>query len=108
MRSLNKRPSREGKRNKDATGLAVSYGILNRRTAQPTGGRAQPPVNFDWQSWPTTSIEHESSKSAGGEHVPPVGGLGELRPSTETLDAPPPRDGQSFLNRPAFHRMPLP
>ena len=48
------------------------------RNAQLTEGRAQPPVNFDCQSWRTTSVEHATSKSAGGEHVPPVGGLGEL------------------------------
>ncbi len=36
------------------------------------GGRAQTPVHFDWQSWLTMPVEFASSKSAGGEHVPPI------------------------------------
>ena len=48
--------------------------------AEPVGGRAQPTVNFDCQSSRTMRAESETSKSAGGEHVPPAGGLGELIP----------------------------
>jgi hypothetical protein len=53
--------------------------------AEPAGGRAQPPVNFDCQSWRTTSVEHATSKSAGGEHVPPAGGLSESSWNVRTL-----------------------
>jgi len=55
--------------------------LCRTEDAEPAGGRAQPTVNFDCQSWLTTPMEHASSKSAGGEHVPPVGVLGELTPA---------------------------
>jgi hypothetical protein len=34
-------------------------------------------VNFAWKSWLTISIERETAKSAGGEHVPPTSGADE-------------------------------
>ncbi len=66
--------------------------IQPHEDAQPVGGRAQPPVNFDCQSWHTTSVEHATSKSAGGEHVPPAGEFGELTPPAGGLGecTPPP------------------
>ncbi len=61
----------------------------DQHTREPVGGRAQPTVNFDCQSWYTTPLELASSKSAGGEHVPPTGGFGSQAPtSLMTTTAP--------------------
>ncbi len=46
-----------------------------KELASRAGGRAQPPVHFDWKSWLTMQGRYETSKSAGGEHVPPSGGF---------------------------------
>lgn len=43
------------------------------------GGRAQTPVHCDCQRRHTTPVEQATSKSAGGEHVPPTGELGWLQ-----------------------------
>jgi len=60
-------------------GTLVASGPKQRQLVGRAGGRAQPPVIFDWKSWLTMQARHTSSKSAGGEHVPPPGGLGLLR-----------------------------
>jgi len=46
------------------------------QTTEPVGGRAQTPVHRDWTSRRTTPMEVASSRSAGGEPVPPIGGTG--------------------------------